>query len=389
MTLFRTSTTICSLLLALLSVFWVPTLAAQEMTRFGESARSLAMGGALTALADGFDAMLYNPAGLAQSTSWQTTLTTWQEASFSNAGGRGDIFFRSLGRGPGIDQTAVNTFLDTAAGVPQTARDQNFFGFHTANGFGVAYYDTTRRHAQPADPNDPSGSGLDLTYDRLTASVFTFAFPTKRKLFSWGFSLKSLTREGDKRLAVSGAEIFSPGVDPRAATAGNSAYTIDVGLFTRIPSEFFRATFGIAMLNGIAPDFGLPDLDPILPEVNVGLAIMPDLFGKNARLVLAADLRDVTQSAFPNDPDSGKRAHYGMEVSLFPQQTGAWLLSLRAGTTQGLSSFGAGFMLRRWMTVDFVSYEEEMGPTGGASLPQRRYLLQATLGLGALNPERR
>ena len=42
------------------------TARGQEFLRLGESARGLAMGGALTAVADSFDAMLYNPDGLAK-----------------------------------------------------------------------------------------------------------------------------------------------------------------------------------------------------------------------------------------------------------------------------------------------------------------------------------
>ncbi len=115
----------------------------------------------------------------------------------------------------------------------------------------------------------------------------------------------------------------------------------------------------------------------------MGFAIMPDILGPTARLTLAAERRDVTESAFPDDLDPDKRMHYGMEVSLYPQANGAWLINLRAGRSQGLVSWGVvGGMLGRYATVDFVHYQEQLGSDSTLnSQPQRRYVLQVTLGI--------
>ena len=114
-------------------------------------------------------------------------------------------------------------------------------------------------------------------------------------------------------------------------------------------------------------------------ELNVGLAIMPEIRPDIMRILLAYDIRDVEKKAFPADQTSIVRQHVGVEFSFFPQRDGLWGLSLRGGQSQGFNSWGIGVRLSHFLTADYAVYREETG-TGTIHLAQKRQLLQVSLG---------
>ena len=349
---------------------------AAEMIRWAESARGLAMGGALTAVAESFDAMVYNPAGLAQTNYWKIEVGGFIEASEAADGTAGGDFFSQLQDFGGKSDAAIESYLSTAGSVPHFARAQGYAGFHTASGLGLAAFENHSLRSTAATVVAPITT--DVTYDKITGGILTYSDATDLKLLMWGFSITRMAREASKT-TLGTATLTDPKFDSKVGTPGKDETSFDLGFLARLPIPFLRPTFGIAYLNGRSPDFGLKDVDPLRAELNVGLSIMPDLFPETMRILLAYDIRDVQKEAFPDDQTGIVRQHIGAEFSFFSQGDGLWGLSLRGGRSQGFFSWGVGVRLSHYLSLDYAVYKEETG-TGTIHLAQKRQLLQVSLG---------
>ena len=106
---------------------------AQEFHRWAESARGLGMGGALTAVATGSDAMLYNPAGLIQQQFWKVELSGSTDKSDSDPDG----FFSTFNGFPGTAEE-VDAFL-VESEESRYLREQLFASFHNGRGLGFGF----------------------------------------------------------------------------------------------------------------------------------------------------------------------------------------------------------------------------------------------------------
>ena len=352
---------------------------AAEMIRWAESARGLAMGGALTAVAESFDAMVYNPAGLAQTNYWKIEVGGFTEASEAGDGRAGNDFFTNLKDFAGKSDAAIESHLTATGSAPHSTRTFGYGGFHTGTGLGLAVFESESLRSTVATAVAPITT--DVTYDKITGGVFTFSDATDLKFLMWGFSITRMAREASKTTleAPFAGTLAGPAYDPKIGTPGKDETSFDLGFLARLPIPFLRPTFGIAYLNGRSPDFGLKDVDPLRAELNVGLSIMPDLFPETMRILLAYDIRDVQKEAFPDDQTGIVRQHIGAEFSFFSQGDGLWGLSLRGGRSQGFFSWGVGVRLSHYLSLDYAVYKEETG-TGTIHLAQKRQLLQVSLG---------
>jgi hypothetical protein len=356
---------------------------ADEFPRLFESARGVSMGDALTAVADSFDAMFYNPAGLSQSQDWRLEARHWQEESRDDGVLSGGNFFDGLDNLRGKDPTVAQAFLSNFADRPQSVRSQTLAGYHTENGFGIAWVDTIRKATRPAE-FFPEQS-VHLTYDRISGGLFTLAYASELRLFMWGVTLKYLTREA----AVSNVtpdRLVLPVFDSSFGRQGNTEFDYDAGIMARLPFPFLRPTIAVALLNGRAPDFGLADVPqgqlsvpPLERELNVGLSFQPDLLPESVKLIVSFETRDINETSL-DDTSSRRRESWGAELSLFPQAGNeVHMLKLRVGNNQNQSAFGVGFNLADYATIDFVSSKEELAE-GSLRDPQHRRMIQLTVG---------
>lgn len=353
----------------------------QEFLRLGESARGLAMGGALTAVADSFDAMFYNPAGLAQSKTSRFELSYWQEESKDSDVTDGGNFFEEADTLAGTTEAEVDSFLQENANKAQSARTQTLAGYHNKTGFGIAYLDTTRL-SSPASPTSPPE--LRLTSDHISGVLMTLAFASEREFIMWGITLKSLERKSSFRILTSADIGNDPDFKSEFGSQGASEFDYDVGFLIRLPIPFFRPTFAATIMNATSPDFNRVTVQSLPKETNIAIAFEPNMFRDYSRLIISAEIRDNSGSAYPDEKANRKRKHLGAELSLLPSgkdEAGRDLywMHLRIGESQGYSSFGIGFNLADNASIDLVSYAEDVGDAN-TELRQRRELVQIKLG---------
>lgn len=348
----------------------------QEFLRLGESARGLGMGGALTAVANSFDAMLYNPAGLIQSRESRFELSYWQEESRDTDVIDGDNFFSALDSLAGTSEAQVDAFLRNNGIKAQSARKQTMAGYHNETGFGIAYLDTTRL-SSPASLISPTQ--LDLTYARISGGLTTLSYASDSQFFLWGITIKSLQRESSSRV-LSAADIGTdPGFTSESGAKGDSEIDYDLGFLMRIPIPFFRPTFGMTIMNATSPDFNQAGFQPLPKEVNIGIAFEPNIFREYSKLIISAEMRDNNDDAYPDELSNRKREHLGLELSLLPYDKDKYWMHLRAGRSQGYSTFGIGVNFSGIASLDLVSYAEDVGGAN-VEVRQRRRLIQFKLG---------
>ena len=162
----------------LLLAFTAPGAWGEEFRRWAESARGLGVGGALTAVASGSDAMQYNPAGLAQDVIWKVELAYSQDESENDPGG----VFDRLDDLPGT-AAEVGDLL-TEGRDSGYRREQLFASFHTGGGFGLAAIDVQTRQSQP------TAAGLGYREERFTGGMATLAWGMGLKLIMFGVTFK-------------------------------------------------------------------------------------------------------------------------------------------------------------------------------------------------------
>ena len=358
------------LLSACVAVFLMATPArGAEFRRWAESARGLAMGGAMTAVARGSDAMLYNPAGLSLSEYWKVEAAAWEEQSEGDPAG----FFDRLDKEAGNDPAVVRDFLARHDDEPLSLRNQLFATFHTSGGFGVGALESHSLQTEPVAP-----ATLGLRYERLRAGMATWSSASELRLFMMGLTLRGMSRRVGVRY-IDETDVANPAFDAREATGTGNDFAYDLGVMMRLPVPFLRPTLGVAYLNGNDPDFNLQSVEPLHSELNVGLALQPDVFGPSVRLLLVGERRDLNKLAFPDEPSFDKRSHLGAEVSFFPLEDGLWGLQLRVGESQVHGTWGFGINLSHYLSVDYAHYTEELG-TDADPEPQQRDLIQVRLG---------
>ena len=360
---------------AALTALAPPAARADEFPRVYESARGVAMGDSLTSLAEGLEAMFYNPAGIVQVDGWLVRASTWEEESREDGQLSGKDFFDALDKLGGKDPVIAEGFLASVADRPQSVRTQSLAGFHTKGGFGLAFVDTIRKQTRAAE-SVPSPS-LNVSYDHISGVLMNLGFASEVRLLMWGVTLKYLTREAAVR-NVPPTVLTVESFDPEYGEQGDPEFDVDVGILGRLPFPLLRPTVGIAIFNLRAPDYGLVDVPPLRREINVGLSLQPDFLPDWMRLLVSFDRRDYNHTAI-DDPNSRRRDGWGMELSFLPQTPFIHLLNIRAGNNQGQSSFGIGANLAQFVSVEFVQYSEELGE-GSHRDPQRRRMLQIKLG---------
>jgi hypothetical protein len=351
------------------------SLEAKELKWTHYGVRPLAMGNAYVAVADDFNALFYNPAGLARLDTWhgeffnpklgisQTTITTIKD--FSNL---------ASSNSSGVEST-LNTF-ESITGKPQWINlgltpHLVFPGFGIGLGLDVGGSMVIHRTIS-ADVDAgatailPLGMAKNFLEDRLSVGM------TLKGVFKQGvereFSLADITAFTKKSEDSSGNTL-------KDYIVGGSGFGVDFGLlFTPIQTGEPTIGLSIADVGGTpykaqksgALELGAPR--PRDPAVNTGISFKP-IKTDSYYVLTTMDAHAINQPIH-----FSKKLNFGTEWGF------GRVLKLQAGLHQG--SFSGGIQVDAWLLVlRFATYAEELGTVAGESktTSDRRYVAQLKL----------
>lgn len=338
----------------LLGLAFVPLSAwSAPLPTFYQGVRPLGMGGAFTAVADDYNALVYNPAGLAYVDGFNMDLfNLGPEVSRD-----GIQLVKDLDNVNNNDTVAVTNVLRAHVG-------ENFrigletFPHSVSRGFGMGILAHGYADGSVHSMVNPR---VDIETRFDTAAMVAFSRRFLGGAVALGVAGKYVQRMGgtDSFTAV---DIAANGFDPfrNMTDFRRNDYALDAGLMIR-PSMPLSPTLAVAALN--LTDLDFQELGTVPSQVNAGIALHPKL--GPVRLTVAADVRDVTQK-LSDDKDWARRTHYGAEAQLWK------FLAVRAGMGQGY--YTAGATVNLWVIrLDLATYGEELGAYGGQK-EDRRYI---------------
>jgi hypothetical protein len=345
-----------------------------EWTHYG--ARPLAMGNAYVGVADDFNALFYNPAGIARLESWSGELLNPSLEVSSNT----LAFYQDLNQlasGSGGDTDAVLEVLEK-----NTGKYHHFalgwtphlifpgFGF----GLGIDFNLTLAIHREIS---------ADVDFGPRVVAPFVFAMNFLEDRLSVGGSIKAVMRGGvarefsinDIQALSSDKNKSSEGPELKDFVEGGFGVGADFGiLFT--PIKTMEPTLGVSLTDiGGTPyekfDVGgsaLAAPKARLPAVNTGISMKP-IQTPNMYLLTSVDAHVINQPV-----------HFSKKFNLGVEWGFGKIIKLQTGLHQGELSGGFEFDVFLF-NARFVTYAEQLGPIAGQSdeLRDRRYLLQIKL----------
>jgi hypothetical protein len=349
--------------------------------------RPLAMGNAFVAVADDYNAIFYNPAGLARLKEWDgELLNPHVELSENTMKAIKDV--QELISGSTGDTDSVLDFLDKntgtthhfALGLTPHLIFRNF-GF----GIGFELSSTMAVHREIS---------TDLDFGPKIIMPFSFAMNFMQERLSVGTSVKFVARGGvDREFSIQDISAFSKSSNKEETTTttpttadddspkledyfeGGTGVGVDFGmLFT--PIKTMSPTIGVSITDvGGTPyekfdvsgeALGAPKAR--LPSVNTGISLMP--WEKNNMF-----LRTSVDAHSINQP-----AHYSKKFNLGAEWGYGKIIKVQSGLHQG--EFSGGFEFDVFLfSCRFVTYTEQLGTIAGQDdkLRDRRYALQLKL----------
>lgn len=338
----------------------------REIVRMYRSAYHLGLGDAGVATSQGADAVFYNPAGMATSSSLVSEVSILSpQVEFARSSE--DLLRKAQSGKDTLDLAA------SATGKQQYFALQNYSGvlFNRA-GMGVFQ----RGQVDAFVGTDPA-SGLPRASVGAVTHIgahLSYAMPVGEELFL-GASAK-LVQKTQARVdldAVRAQELGSAGTKERLEEAleRGVGLGVDVGAIYRAQSDT-PVSIGVVARNlGLSyqwfgDDAGsLPDAEPVL--VDLGIGIEPET--RKSRLRLVMDLRDVTDEM---KESIYKRVHIGAELS-FRDMVGGTV-----GLNQGYLCYG-GYLGLRIVRLEAGVFSEEFGDYPGHMQGKRAYV---RLGIG-------
>jgi hypothetical protein len=347
--------------------------------------RPLAMGNAFVSVADDYNALFYNPAGLARLKDWNgeflnlsaeisaNTVSFISDASELASGSAGDLgAVLDLMR----DQSGKNHHF-----ALQMTPHLIFPGF----GLGLALnLDTSMAFHSDISVDVKAGPSLIMPV--------SYARNFLGDRLSVGATVKVVAQGGiDREFSIQDIEAFTQEdtaaeTDPSTADAsekkqlddyviGGYGLGVDMGmLFT--PTEEMRPTIGLSVTDvGGTPyeeanvqgeALGTPATR--LPSVNTGFSFRP-IENAGSYLLVAVDAHAVNQPI-----------HYSKKFNLGTEYGFGEIIKLQGGLYQGGLTAGFQFDVKL-LKVRFATYQEQLGSVAGLhdNLADRRYLLQLKL----------
>jgi len=361
-------------LLLLALFFYVPVLMAAEIRQLGQDYRSLAMGNTGIVTANSSAALFYNPATMANISTWWIDLPMMQLIYSDDT--KALVDQAKTGSFNLSTQTEQIDFMKSFVGKNPYVRFDlgvNWFINFDKKGFTAggnytyeALLDIAVRN--PTMPEISLKSGLD--------HVRQVGVSVPLGLGKW---ILGITRKQVERQSLDFTYSMADAIDkkPFPTMAANGlkgrGTGYDLGLLYRAPSAA-RLMYGFVYRQKIK----LGANQEIPEEVAFGVASVQS-FGIG-KWTGAVDWRDLTfKNASLGDKSINRRTHVGTELSLIPFSENSNLLSLRAGYSQGHVSKGAEISLGKVMVFGYTKYAEETGEYAGQN-PSNRTVLYFSMG---------
>jgi hypothetical protein len=341
-----------------------------KWTHYG--VRPLAMGNAYVAVADDYNALFYNPAGLARLESWHGELLNPQVGASSTTISTIKTF-SGLARSSSDGVNSTLTAFEALSGKPQWINvgltpHLVFPGFGLGIGMDVGASMTVHRTISAdvvagTDIIVPIAYAKNFLEDRLSLGVAV------KGVFTSGvnreFSLADITAFSKKEAGSSGAQL-------KDFVVGGKGVGVDLGmLFTPVTTGEPTLGVSIADVGGTpykamkvgSANLGTPK--PRTPSFNTGISYKP-IKTDHYYVLTTMDAHAINQPIH-----FSKKLNFGTEWGF------GRVLKLQAGLHQG--SFSGGFQLDAWILVlRFATYTEQIGHVAGESTTaaDRRYLAQ-------------
>ena len=354
---------------------------AEELTWTHYGIRPLAMGNAFVAVADDFNAIFYNPAGLARLKSWSGELLNPSLAISSN----------TVNAINGIKNLATSS----PAGSSSTETEDKALEILQQNTGKTQYFNLSYT-PHLVFPGFGFGLGLDaggslVVHRDISADVqvgpkliapFSFAKNFLEDRLSLGFSVKLVAQGGVNHnfgindiSAFTGKSGSTSGPKLKDFIEGGYGVGSDIGLlFT--PIKTMQPTLGLSVTDLGGTPFKKADIQgeslaapsTRLPSMNAGFSLRP-WESHGMYLLTTVDAHAINQPT-----------HYSKKFNVGAEWGWGSVLKVQTGLHQG--SLSGGLQLDVFLlTLRFVTYTEQVGTIAGQdpNLQDRRYALQLKL----------
>jgi len=341
--------------------------------------RAIGMGNAFGAVARGENALVYNPAGLAQ-----TNLGVKVEYGITLAGSPkflGDTY--ALMGGSGFSAPGMLNYLNSYAGTTQSLLVQTFLS-GVVNmgqvGFGAGYGSlATDRFNFAFGP--ASNLSLDPTAQHMGTDVGAAAFKLFQGKVILGVAGKTLAySEQSMSQPLSLATLLTS--SSLKLTFNKSSYptqaTYDAGILYRSEAwSALRPQWSFVAFNVPSVTFkgtnskGVASQVEVQPSYNLGLSMSPKW--PLVHLLFAAELEDLG-SAIKLDPagtiarSAEQRTHFGLELGFLETPFGNNVLSARAGSNRGLFTYGYEVNLWSYLRLVYAKGQDDLGWEGAPNV---------------------
>jgi hypothetical protein len=351
---------------AMTAVFFASDVFAEDAQRIYRSSHYLGRGDTGLAVADDYEAIFYNPAGLAQ--------------------GQG-IFSRAVFLSPSFefsdDARNMVTELqdenaDTAAILRKRVGKNQHLGLYNATALVFRRAALSIFNGQTTDIlvyKSPEAGGLEAVKARLVTSngiAFALAQDFLNKSLFVGANVKYLHR-GDVKFDANVTDADSIGnMDSSDMLKAGMGTSVDLGVIYKLPGLLQPSVAATISNVGAAPFRKMSDEadapDGLKQVINLGVAIQPQ--SKMSKFKLMAELWDVSSQI---NKSTIKKLHLGGDLSVLDT------IGFTAGLSEGWSS-GGMYVDLRFFRFDAGVYIQEMAERAGVR-PDRRLFFRLTLGL--------
>lgn len=360
--------------------------------RHYQSPRALGIGGAFVAIADDYNALFYNPAGLARLEENQVNLSLEGGVSVDQL----QKFFADVSKASETEDanlkfTQINSVLQSAYGKQFSFRFGLFHGIWARPGFafGVLPVDFT----MDVKVHNQAAPAINLRAFADSTIAFGFGDHIKTEaLFgrlSWGVTTKFINRGYANKQANALTLVTDSSIFDKDDLRWGYTFDFDFGILYSpvVPSDGLfsvfhkvRPTVGLVVRNLVDSGFGQS-----LPGQNAGPVNAPEKLNRVLDLGLkfelpqfwifgwrmAADVQDIGHPSFTFRKGFHVGAEFDWTVSSW------WRGQYRIGAHQGYPTLGASFLFSV-LKLDLLTYGEDYGSFSNPK-ENRMYMIKTNL----------
>lgn len=355
----ETMAVLCALAFTM-QIAWPATAKAGERFEFYNGVRSLGMGGASVAVVNDETALISNPAALGKLRNYFITVADPEL----------DIGAETQAA-VGTDLTAFmdpQDTLDKVNAAPKRRiyeRAQIFPSLVVPN-FGAGLF---IKYEASAFIDETTGN-FNYNYNNDMAAVIGFNFRMFDGIVKLGFNVRGVNHATVRRDDIA---TNTTNLDLDDIAKEGFGIASDAGLLIALPITFLPTIGAVyrdvghthyTINNGMNLNTDeRPDATPA--TLDVGMAIFP-IIGKNSRMAITAELKDVMMAVEPDEDVMARRMHGGVEFNFGD------VFFARAGMNQRY--YTAGFELSMYQyQFQLATYGEDVG-TKDDPLEDRRYV---------------